>query len=83
MKSDTLSDPLAGIPPVSMDDQFTVARLAVAKVLQLNGISFPFKVDEIPEEVMDQIDTVLHALGIHVWEAWPKEPTAQDKKRTR
>lgn len=73
MSQPTLADPLAGIRPVSLDDQFCVARLAVAKVLKLNGVEFPFKVEDLPDEVLDQVDQVLHALGVHVWEAWPRE----------
>ncbi len=75
----TLSDPPPGLRKVDLEDQYFVAKLAVAKVLKLNNIKLPCEIEDIPEEVRDEIDQVLHALGVHTWEAW--EPPAPRKTK--
>ena len=81
MRVYTLSDPPPGIREISMEDQFYVAKMAVAKVLKLNGIDFPFKIEDIPDDVMDQIDQVLHEMGLQTWEAWSADMVKTKKGR--
>ena len=70
--ANTLSDPLAGIQVVTLEDQWRAAKNWTVHVLEREGVEKPWDVDTIPEHVLDMIDADLHAMGLVFVEACPE-----------
>jgi hypothetical protein len=69
----TLSDPMAGITPVTLEQQWKAAKRWTALILEREGVPQPWDFDSIPDEVLDMIDDQLHMLGLVFVEAAPEE----------
>lgn len=85
MQVPTLSDPLAGVKPVTLDEQWEAARTMVRTVLRVHGIPVEGPFDDLPAEVLRDLDIGLEAAGLTFTSVWPREkkPKKPHKKRVK